>query len=421
MRQIELRRVVVTGLGVVSPNARGRLAFDRANRGGRSGITRIEEFDTSRLKSKVAGTIRGVDLTEAMDSRQLKRVSRMVPLAILASLEALDDAGLAADTLDLATRREIGVMLGTGGGGAEFIEAMYAHYYSGHPERANVFTLPAGTHGNSASELSIRLGLRGPSHVVSTGCTSSTDAIGYAFRKIQHGETPLMLTGGADAPIAPGIMAGFDLMKITSRLWNDEPRRASRPFNLDRDGFVLAEGAWMLILEDRDHAISRGATIHGEVLGYASTCDAWHRVALSVDLEEPVRAIQLALKDAEVRPDQLDYVNLHGTSTGLNDRVETASVKRALGEFAYTIPMSTTKSMIGHPQGACGAAGVVASLLAMNGGYLPPTINLDTPDPDCDLDYIPNEARLADARLALCNCMGFGSKNSALVLGRGTD
>ena len=365
--------------------------------------------------------IRGVDLTEAMDARQLKRVSRMVPLAILAALEAFECAGIPADQLDLDTRRQVGVMLGTGGGGAEFIEAMYAHWYSGHPERANVFTLPAGTHGNSGSEISIRLGLRGPSHVISTGCTSSTDAIGYAFRKIQHGETPLMLTGGADAPIAPGIMAGFDLMKITSRHWNDEPKRASRPFSQDRDGFVLGEGAWMLILEEREHAISRGAKIYGEVLGYASTCDAWHRVALSLELDEPVRAIQLAMADAEVHPDQIDYVNLHGTSTDLNDRVETAAIKRAFGEIAHTIPMSTTKSMIGHPQGACGAAGVVASLLAMQGGYLPPTLNLDTPDPECDLDYIPHEARSADARLALCNCMGFGSKNSVLVIARDSE
>jgi 3-oxoacyl-[acyl-carrier-protein] synthase II len=365
--------------------------------------------------------VRGIDLAEAMEPRQLKRVSRMVPLAILAAREALEDAGLPPDKLDLATRRQVGILLGTGGGGAEFIEAMYAHWYSGHPERANVFTLPAGTHGNCASEVSIGLGLRGPSHVLSTGCTSSTDAIGYAFRKVQYGESPIVLTGGADAPVAPGIMAGFDLMKITSRGWNDEPSRASRPFNLDRDGFVLGEGAWMLVLEDREHALARGVKIYGEVLGYASTCDAWHRVALSVDLEEPVRAIQLALDDAGVRPEQLDYVNLHGTGTELNDRVETAAIKRALGEFAAAIPMSSTKSMIGHPQGACGAAGVVATVLALDAGFLPPTINYEVADPSCDLDYIPNVARPADARFALCNCMGFGSKNSVLVLGRGID
>ena len=416
---VELRRVVVTGLGVVSPNGHDREAFREANRDGTSGIRRIEEFDASSLRSQVAGVVRGVDLARAMEPRQLKRVSRMVPLAILAAREALEDAGLAPEGLDLAMRREIGVLLGTGGGGAEFIEAMYAHYYAGRPERANVFALPAGTHGNSSSEISIELGLRGPSHVVSTGCTSSTDAIGYALRRLQYGESSLVLTGGADAPIAPGIMTGFDLMKITASGWNDEPTRASRPFNIDRSGFVLGEGAWMLLLEEREHALARGAAIYGEILGYASTCDAWHRVALSVDLDEPVRAIELALKDAGVLPEQLDYVNLHGTSTELNDRVETAAIKRALGECAATIPMSSTKSMIGHPQGACGAAGVVATLLALESGFLPPTVNYETPDPECDLDYIPNTSRPSDARLALCNCMGFGSKNSALVLRRG--
>src|SRR5919112_3086249 len=399
MRYVELRRVVVTGLGALSPNGPDRESYRRANCEGTSGISRIEEFDTSQLWSRVAGSIRGLDLTRAMEARQLKRVSRMVPLAILAAREALDDAGLAPERVDNATRRQIGVLLGTGGGGAEFIEAMYAHYYAGRPERANVFALPAGTHGNSSSEISIGLGLRGPSHVVSTGCTSSTDAIGYAFRRIQYGESPLVVTGGADAPIAPGIMTGFDLMKITASGWNDEPTRASRPFNLDRSGFVLGEGAWMLLLEEREHALARGAAIYGEILGYASTCDAWHRVALSVDLDEPVRAIELALRDAGVLPEQLDYVNLHGTSTALNDRVETSAIKRALGEYAATIPMSSTKSMIGHPQGACGAAGVVATLLALDSGFLPPTINLDVPDPACDLDYIPNAARPAASRL----------------------
>ena len=420
MRQLQIRRVVVTGIGAVSPNGNSRDAYRDALSAGTSGVRRIEAFDTSKLKSRVAGIVQGVDLEAALEARQLKRVGRVVPLAILAAAEAMAQAGLPHEHLDLDTRREVGVMLGTGGGGAEFIESMYAHWFSGNPERANVFTLPAGTHGNSGSEVSIRLGLRGPSHVISTGCTSSTDALGYAFRRIQHGETTLMLCGGADAPIAPGIMAGFDLMKITSRRYNEEPGRASRPFNLDRDGFVLGEGAWMFMLEEYEHAVARNASIYGEILGYASTCDAWHRVALSVDLEEPVRAIQLALKDAEITADQLDYVNLHGTGTELNDRVETAAVKRALGDVATQIPMSTTKSMIGHPQGACGAAGIAATLLSLNAGFLAPTVNYETPDPECDLDYIPNEARPAKgASLALCNCMGFGSKNSALVLRAG--
>jgi 3-oxoacyl-[acyl-carrier-protein] synthase II len=416
MRHVEIRRAVVTGLGAVSPNGNDREAYRDALRRGASGVSHIEEFDTSHLWSRVAGRVRGLDLTRALDPRQLKLVSRTVPLALIAAREALEDAGLAPEGLDLPTRRALGVLLGTGGGGIEYIEAMYGHYYSGHPERASALVVPAGTHGNIASEISIQLGLRGPSHVISTGCTSSTDALGYALRRIQHGESPLALAGGADAPIAPAIMMGFDVMGIVSRRWNDEPERASRPFSRDRDGFVLAEGAWMLVLEDREHALDRGATIYGEILGYASTCDAWHRVALSVELDEPVRAIELALADAEVEPEQVDYVNLHGTATDLNDRVETAAVKRALGLAARRIPMSTTKSMIGHPQGASGAAGVVATLLSMQSGFLPPTINYEAPDPACDLDYVPNQARESKARIALCNCMGFGSKNSALVV-----
>ncbi|HWE38585.1 MAG TPA: beta-ketoacyl-[acyl-carrier-protein] synthase family protein [Isosphaeraceae bacterium] len=420
MHRVDLRRVVVTGLGAISPNGVGRSAYRRANREGLSGTRGIEEFDASMLGSRVAGVVRGLDLTRALEPKQLKTVSRMVPLSILAAREALEDAGLVPERLDLETRREIGVLLGTGGGGIELIEAMYGHYFAGYPERASALAVPAGTHGNLSSEISIRLGLRGPSHVISTGCTSSTDAIGYAFRRVQHGESRLVLVGGADAPIAPAVLMGFDVMGIVSRGYNDQPERASRPFSRDRDGFVLGEGAWMLVLEDLEHARARGVRPYGEVLGYASTCDAWHRVAMAVDLDEPVRAVRLALDDAGSRPDQLDYVNLHGTGTELNDRVETAVMRRALGAAAASIPMSSTKSMIGHPQGACGAAGVVATLLALDAGFLPPTINLDVPDPACDLDFIPKVARDApDARLALCNCMGFGSKNSALVLRRG--
>lgn len=416
MPQREVRRVVVTGLGVISPNGLGREAYRRANREGLSGISRVESFDTTALGSKVAGQVLDVDVTRAMEPKQLRVVSRTVPLAILAAREAMEDARLPPADLDVAMRRRIGVLLGTGGGGIAFVEELYGHYYTGHLERATALAVPAGTHGNIASEVSIQIGLRGPSHVLSTGCTSSTDAIGYAFRRIQHGESDLVLTGGADAPIAPAVMMGFDVMGIVSRRWNDEPARASRPFSRDRDGFVLSEGAWMLVLEERSHALARDAHVYGEILGYASTCDAWHRVAMSVDLDEPVRAIELALNDAGLSPGRVDYANLHGTGTPLNDRVETAALKRALGPAAARIPMSSTKSLIGHPQGACGAAGVVATLLSLESGFLPPTLNLDVPDPECDLDFIPHVARESRAEFALCNCMGFGSKNSVLVL-----
>ena len=248
MRSTQLRRVVVTGIGAVSPNGHDRASYAQAVIEGKSGISRIEEFDTSGIQSQVAGRIHGLDLTQALDKKQLRVVSRTVPLALLAAREALEHAGLDPEHLDVPTRRDIGVLLGTGGGGIEFIEAMYGHYYRGNLEQASVLVIPAGTHGNLASEISIQLGLRGPSHVISTGCTSSTDAIGYAFRRIQYGESPLVLAGGADAPIAPAVMLGFDVMGIVSRRWNDEPHRASRPFSRDRDGFVLGEGSWMLVL-----------------------------------------------------------------------------------------------------------------------------------------------------------------------------
>ncbi|QDV38281.1 beta-ketoacyl-[acyl-carrier-protein] synthase family protein [Tautonia plasticadhaerens] len=422
MRYVPIRRVVVTGMGALSPNGHDLPSYRDALREGRSGVTAVEEFDASDLGSRIAGAVRGVDLRRAMEPKQLKVVPRTAPLAILAGREAMEDAGLPPADLDLETRRQVGLTLGTGGGGIAFVEELYGYYYRGQLEKATALAVPAGTPGNIASELSIQLGLRGPSHVVSTGCTSSTDAIGHAFRRIQHGETPLMLAGGADAPIAPAIMLGFDVMGIISRNWNDQPRRACRPFSRDRDGFVLAEGAWMLVLEEREHALARGARIYGELLGYASTCDAWHRVSMSSDLEEPVRAVRLALEDAELTPEDVEYANLHGTGTPLNDRVETAAIKRALGPRASSVPMSSTKSMIGHPQGACGAAGLVATLLGLDAGFLPPTINCDEPDPECDLDYIPHQSRPADgARIALCNCMGFGSKNSALVVRQGDE
>jgi len=422
MRSVAIRRVVVTGLGALSPNGHDRESYRLALREGRSGVSAVEEFDTSHLGSRIAGAVRGVDLRRAMPPKQLNTVSRVAPLAILAAREAMEHAGLPPGDLDLGTSRRIGVTLGTGGGGIAFVEELYGHYYNGRLEKATALAVPAGTPGNLASELSIALGARGPSHVVSTGCTSSTDAIGLASRRIRYGESPLMIAGGADAPIAPAILLGFDVMGIISRNWNDRPERACRPFSRDRDGFVLGEGAWMLVLEDREHAIARGARIFGEILGYASTCDAWHRVSMSSDLDEPVRAIHLALDDAEVRPEDLDYANLHGTGTPLNDRVETAALKRALGPAAATIPMSSTKSMIGHPQGACGAAGLVATLLALDSGFLPPTINCEVPDPECDLDYIPGRSRPSPgARLALCNCMGFGSKNSALIVRAGDE
>jgi 3-oxoacyl-[acyl-carrier-protein] synthase II len=410
------KRVVITGMGAVSPNGIGNQAFCRAALDGISGVKRIRSFDPSELPVQIAGEIQDFNELAWMEARERKHVSRVVPLALAASTEALNDAGLDTSQLSLEQQRNIGVVLGSGGGAQEFSEEQVRLWLTGHVKSVSLFCIPSGTMGTLSSEISMRFGLRGMSHVITTGCTSSTDAFGYALRQIQFGFLPMLLVGGVDAPIAPGIMKGFTLMKIMTSSWNDEPERASRPFSLDRDGFVVAEGSWMFVLEEYEHARARGAKILAEVAGYGSTCEAFHRVRLQECGEEPARAIQMAMEDAGIQAAEVGYVNLHGTSTQLNDRIETRALKLALGEKAYQTPMSSLKSQIGHPQGACGAAGIAATLIAMHHRQIPPTINLENPDPECDLDYVPEAGRRAEIEHAVCNCIAFGSKNSALVL-----
>src|SRR5438477_10183272 len=413
-----LNRVVITGFGVVSPNGIGKEAFCRAILDGKSGVKRISRFDASCLPVQIAGEIPDFDELAWVDSRERKHVSRVVPLAVAASAEAIRDAGLDPEAMSMEEKREIGVILGTGGGAQEFSEEQYRLWHSGHVKQVSLFCIPSGTMGTISSEVQMRFGFRGYSHVVTTGCTSSTDAIGYALQHIQAGVQPMFLAGGVDSTITPGIIKGYSLLRALTTSWNDAPQRASRPFSADRNGFVLAEGSWMFVLEDYDHARARGARIYAEIAGYASTCEAFHRVRLSESAEEPARAIMLALDEAGLAAEDIQYVNLHGTSTELNDRVETRALKLALGEHAQKIPMSGLKSQIGHAQGACGSARVAASLIAMEHGKIPPTINFDRPDPGCYLDYVPDIGRQARIEHAICNCVGFGSKNSALVLRR---
>lgn len=411
------RRIVITGIGAVSPNGIGTEAFGCACEQGRSGISWLNHIDADGLRSCAAGQIHDFDPLSVMDATEARRVPRMVPLALAASREAIEMAGLRIEADDVDRQRQIGVALGTGGGGLGFVEEQYRTFFL--ENKGSLFSITGGTHGNLSSELSIALKLRGPSHVLSTGCASSTDAIGYSMLLIRSGVVPMMLAGGADAPISRGILTAFEKMRVVStRRW-DEPGKSSRPFTADRDGFVLSEGAWMFVLEEREHALHRGATIMAELAGYASTCDAYHRVQIAPEIVEPVRAIELALADAGVAKDEVGYVNLHGTSTQLNDRMETLAMEKCFGQRAQRIPMSSTKSMIGHPQGACGAAGLAATVLGMRRGILHPTINLDNPDPECGLDYIPNRARALSVDVALCNCIAFGSKNSVLVVRRG--
>ena len=415
------RRVVITGIGCVTPIGIGREAFWHSLQTGVSGVRRIQSFDPSGHAVQIAGEIPDFDWEAELNPKDRKHVARTVPLALAAAREAIADARIDTDGLSLDERRKIGVEIGTGGGGLAFTERQYSYWYNGPQTKASVYTIPSSTHGGLSSEISMAFGLRGLSHVVSTGCTSSTDAIFYAAQHIALGRQDVMIAGGVDAPIAPGIMAGFDLMTVVTRDWNDEPHRASRPFAAGRSGIVAAEGSYIFVLEDLDSALARNSKIYAEITGYGATCDAYHRVRLDDSGIEPARAMTLALEDAGIAADAVDHVNLHGTSTVLNDRIETIAVKTALGPHAYKIPMSATKSQVGHPQGASGAAGIAAALCAMTNGVVPPTINLDEADPECDLDYVPNVARRAEVNTALCNCIGFGSKNSAIVIQRFAD
>ena len=410
------RRVVVTGIGAVSPNGNGREQFWEATKQGKSGVGKITHFDASRHTVQIAGEVKNLDETVWVEQKDRPHVSRVVPLGATAAAESLADAGIDWKTMSREQLRGIGVIVGSGGGSQEFSEEQYRLYYAGLIKQCSVYTIPTGTIGTLSSEISMRFGFRGMSHVVSTGCTSSTDAIGYAYRNIQAGVLDTFLTGGVDAPIAPLIVRGFMLMRILTASWNAEPERGSRPFSSDRDGFVLGEGSWFFVLEELEHARARGARIYGEIAGYGSTCEAFHRVRLEECGEEPARTIGIACEEAGIGPEQVDYINYHGTATELNDKIETRAMKLAFGAHSGKVAGSSLKSMIGHPQGACGSAGIAATLLAMRDGVAPPTINLENLDSECDLDYIPTTARPLEIEYALANCIAFGSKNSAMVL-----
>jgi len=419
-------RIAITGIGVVSPFGIGRERFWDALQRGESGTRRIDQFDPSAFPCQVAAPLPAIDQDAALtgsvppptavaaagaDRADPRRYSRTSLAAVIAALEAWADAGKEPGEPDA------GVIVGTGAGGIDVGERQYAEFFGDGWRRVTPYAIPVSICGMVSSEISIALGLHGMSHVLSTGCTSSTDAIGYACSALRQGDADVVLSGGADACVTPGMIFGFSRMKVMATRFNDRPAEASRPFERDRDGFVLGEGAWMLVLERESRAAARGARIYAFVEGYGSTCDAYHRVQMDPTGEQIVRAMQMAVTRSHRRPEEIGYVNYHGTSTQLNDEIEVRCVRRLLGGLAERVPGSSTKSMIGHPQGASGAAGAVATALALSRGFLPPTINLRRPDPACDLDFIPNRGRGATVPAALCNCLGFGSKNSALVLG----
>ncbi|HUK89945.1 MAG TPA: beta-ketoacyl-[acyl-carrier-protein] synthase family protein [Blastocatellia bacterium] len=414
------RRVVVTGMGAVSPNGIGRDTFWRAAARGTSGTGLITLFDASMLSCKVAAEVKDFDFDRYVAKKDKDRVQRAVPMAFFAAEEAAADAGIDFAALTQEQRENIGVIVGTGAGGIEFAERQYKQYYDkgDHDSayrRVSPYSIVASFVGMVSSEINMAFQLRGCSHVVSTGCTSSTDAMGYALNTIRQGHLDTVVTGGVEACITFGLMTAFCRMGTVATKWNHEPARASRPFNGDRDGFVLGEGSWILIFEELEHARRRDAKIYAELGGYASTCDAYHRVQIAPSGYDAARAMKLAISEAGLSPSEIDYLNLHGTATRINDKTESAAVRIAFEDRAKSIPSSSIKSMVGHPQGASGSAGVVATLMGMQASFAHPTINLETPDPECDLDYIPNVGREMRIDTALCNCIAFGSKNSALV------
>jgi 3-oxoacyl-[acyl-carrier-protein] synthase II len=408
-------------MGVVSPFGVGRDRFWQHISHGCSGTKAITEFDASSYPCQVAASVPPVSIADASELEgdddfcgraDPKRYSRAALFGVIAGREAWRDAGLRAG------ESGAGVLIGSGGGGIDVGEKQYEDFFVSGGRHVTPYAIAVGICGMVSSEISISLGLRGISHVLSCGCTSSTDAIGYASGLIRSGEYEVLLSGGTDGCVLPGMIFGFSRMRAVSTRYNDRPATASRPFDRGRDGFVLGEGAWMLVLEREDRALARGARVYARIEGYASTCDAYHRVQMDPDGAEIVRCLETALDKAHRSPEEIGYVNYHGTSTQLNDAIEAKCVRRVFGRHADDLPGSSTKSMIGHPQGASGAAGVAATALAMTHGMLPPTINLDDRDPACEMDFIPHVARTAAVEAALCNCLGFGSKNSALVLGR---
>ncbi len=405
-------RVAITGLGVISAIGSGKDAFWEALRAGRCGIMRVDKFDPSPYPTQFAAQLNGFDFSPYIDPKWSRRMDLTSQLSVSAAKMAVKDAGI---DLDKEDRERMGVVVGTAMAGHAFILEQHEVYKQKGPMKINPFTALTVFPDAPASFISIELGLYGPSFSLATACSSALDAVGYAFNAIRKRELDVILMGGAEATVFPQAFSAFCMLRAMSQR-NDDPERASRPFDKERDGFVLGEGAGMLVLEDLERAKSRGAHIYAEITGFGMTCDAYHMTAPEPSGRQAARAIQIALKDAEVAPTDINYINAHGTSTPLNDKTETLVIKEVFGQHAYKVPVSATKSMIGHLIGAAGAVELIATTLALEHQVIPPTINYEIPDPECDLDYVPNVARKTTIDMALKNSFGFGGKNSALVI-----
>lgn len=412
------RRVVITGLGAVTPLGNDMRTTWAAIVSGKSGIGHITRFDASAFPCRIAGELRGFDPLRFMAGKEVHKTDPFIQYALAAALMALDDAQLTPLPQGTSAAGEafrIGVLVGSGRGGVTTTEKNMAAYLSRGPKAVSPFYTPMSLVNMASGYLSMKLGAKGPCLDVSTACATGTHAVGEAMKIIERGDADVMIAGGAEAPLTPLLLAGFCQARAVSRR-NGEPAKASRPFDRDRDGFVLAEGAGVLVLEEWGHAEKRGSKIYAELAGYGLTSDAYHYTRPDPAGDGPARAMSLAFADAGVRPQEIDYVNAHGTSTKSNDQIETLAIKKAFGGHARALAVSSSKSMLGHMLGAAGAVEAALCALALSEGTIPPTINYDSPDPSCDLDYVPNVARKKEIRAALSNSLGFGGINASLVL-----
>ena len=405
------RRVVITGLGVVTPIGIGIESFWNSLREGKSGIGPVTSFDTSTFTSKVAGEVKGFDPTDYMDPLSAKKMDRFAHFAVVSAQMAIKDARL---KIDETNAYKVGIIIGSAMGGIPLAENQHTIFLEKGLKRVSPYLNSSLFPGAAASQVSIALGIKGFGNTIAGACSAGTDSIGYAYHCIKNGITDVCLVGGSEAPIAPLTLGSFCVINALSTL-NTPPEKASRPFDATRNGFVLSEGAGIMVMEELSNASKRDAYIYGEVMGYYTTFDAYHMVQPAPDAEPGTICVKQALNEAGVPPEEIDYINAHGTSTPLNDKNETKIIKNVFGERAYKIAISANKSMTGHSLGAAGSIEAIASLLTLKHQFIPPTINYATPDPECDLDYIPNHGREAEVHTILSNSYGFGGKNSAII------
>ena len=409
-----MRRIVVTGLGTITPVGHDMPSSWKAIVEGKSGIGPITYFDASKFDSQIAGEVKNFDYSSHFSVKDTKRVARFVQYAVFAAGEAISDAGL---DLDKEDRNSIGVIVGSGIGSLKSIESQYEVFLNKGPSKISPFLIPRLITNEAAGHISIKFGLKGPNFCVTTACASGSHAIGEAYRLLQHGDADAIVAGGTESAITYLGVGGFCSLKALS-CRNNEPEKASRPFERDRDGFIIAEGAGVVVLETLEHAKKRNAHIYAELLGYGMSADAYHITAPDPEGDGAARAMEAALSDANLVPGDVSYINAHGTSTKLNDKVETLAIKRVFKNHAKNIPVSSTKSMTGHLLGAAGGLEFAICALAIRDNIVPPTINYENPDPECDLDYVPNEARKQQVDVAMTNSLGFGGHNATLVIKR---